>query len=453
MTDRAKICLIVNSQPGELRAGLTRDGELVDVLIHRDSKEPGPGDIYQGRVRRVVKAMKAAFVDLGTGPDGFLPLKGGVTATEGDYLLVQVRAPARDDKGPVLTARPNLAGPRLILTVGASGLKPSKSLPKQARSQALAALEGRETDEDGFILRRSSLVTGEDDLRAEAVRLTEQWLRVQEEASGGKGSRRLLSSDPLADLISAFLSQGGGADGLIADDPVIASHLGALAGMAPKVSNPKAGLFEAHGLEEKLEAALSPVVPLPSGGSLVLEQTAAVLAVDVNSGGGLKTGTEVVRITNTEAMRALAAQIRLRGLSGHVVVDGLSLEKRPVGSPALQTFKAALAREEVQADIGGITSQGLMEFTLRRTRSSLGSLCGPGNATARAFRLLRQAQSLGIDHPAGGRICLRAPSATVEDLRRGQSAAFRAQIEERLAITIALEEAEPVSTQEVRYER
>jgi len=396
--------ILISTSPGETRTALLADGRLVEVFMSRAGAESLVGNIYLGRVLSVNKGLDAAFVDTGTGRDGFLALpevrppggtdSGPDSGTEGvkdgigDYLnegasvLVQVLRDAAEDKGPKLTTRMTLPGVHLIYRPRQAGVGVSRRISDDAERDRLLGLvtklapEGLKEDlkEDGGFIVRTAAAGAEDGvIEAEAGRLTARWRGVEEQAETA-GAPRLLIGEATPALRALRDAGGAGIKKILADDAetlaglrgFCEAEMPAVAPLCALHQGPEA-LFDAYGVEEQIDAALSPRVALPGGGSLIISQTPALCAIDVNTGAADEGSRErTAGRVNREAAREIARQIRLRNLSGLIVADFVPVRGAGPKQAVLDALRQAAADDTLPVYVGGYTRLGLVEMTRPR---------------------------------------------------------------------------------------
>jgi ribonuclease G len=432
----------VSALPGETRIALAERGRLVEVWVSRPGAGCRVGDVYLGRVEKVVPGLEAAFVDVGGPRAGFLALAearpagageasaGGAIGdfvSEGDAVLVQVTREASLDKGPKLTQRVVLAGLFASFDTG---------LP------------------DGPVVRGRADPSGPD-VGREFERLRAEWERMESDAKRARAPARLGRE---AGAIAAALLDGRAASvgRIVVDDAdAFAEAKADLAEAAPELASglelsPDWGtLFDAFGLEEQIEAALEPAVALPSGGRLVVAETAALAAIDVDTGAASGAGgkEEVAAAVNREAAAEIARQIRLRNLGGAIVVDFAPSRRPRARAAALRALETSLADDPVGVHVFGFTRLGLVEMTRPRRRPSLAETLtqpwpspdGPGRARAPvavAYAALRRLIKESRAQP-GAAFSLAAPRAVVGAFE-GEAREARRRVEAHLGRTIAL---------------
>lgn len=330
---------------GRAAAALVVDGQLQDLLIDPDDDTPLPGAIFRAVADRPVKGLGGMFVQLPQGR-GFLKQTDGVAP--GQRLIVMVTGPAEDGKALPVSTRLLFKGQLAIVTPGAPGPNISRRIKDEALRAALQeVVQGAMAGADpghGLILRSAAALAGDEDIASEIAEL------------------RKLAAVVLADLEGdpELLVEGAGA------------HETAWRDWAdPEPDEVAEGQMEAAGVLDLIEALRDPSVALPGGGSMAIEPTRALVAVDVNT--GADTSPAAGLKASIAAARDLPRQLRLRGLAGQVAVDFAPFPKRDRGTLD-QVLKAAFKADTSDAALLGFTTMGLYELTLRRDRLPLARL-------------------------------------------------------------------------------
>ena len=462
--------ILISKSPGETRTALLTDGRLVEILISRAGGESLAGNVYLGRVVSVNKGLDAAFVDIGTGRDGYLALPEvrpagpdsgtngskdaiGEYLNEGASVLVQVTRDPIEDKGPKLITRITLPGVNLIFRPRQAGVSISKRITEDAeRGRLTGVVAERAPEGGGFIVRTAAAGVEAGAIEEEAARLTVRWREIEERAGTAEPPRLLL-----AEAIPALraLRDGGGAgiEKIIVDD---AETLAGVRGFCEAEMLAQASsierhqgadaLFEAHGIEEQIAAALSPLVPLPGGGSLIISQTPALTAIDVNTGGAGEGSRERTAFqVNLEAAHEAARQIRLRNLSGLIVVDFVSVRDAQRKQDVLDALRQAADGGGLPVYIAGYTRLGLVEMTRPRHGLSLRDiLCRSVQPEAVKSPLTLALEALrAAVHRGGAGVTLKATPDVIEVLNApegpGSAATALREAEERLGLAIRLD--------------
>lgn len=408
--------ILINAGPGETRVALLAKGTVVQVLFERDADDGGvEGAVFAGRVTAINRDLNAAFVDIGGTEPGFLAAadarrSGGeriklVTeaVSEGDKVLVQADREAMDGKGPRLTCRLALTGRFTTLLVGGEGMKFSRFMAPAER-KALEALEETLPVDCGLTFTPAVGGAAVDQIAADVARLLALRDEVEDAFEETTKAPEPLLAPP--DAVERALALAGPRCRVIADDPEAAREAEALApGLKAEVWSGKIPLFEEYGVDEALEGVLMPAVPLPSGGRVIIAETPALTAIDVDTGqskgGPLGSGSpqRLAARTNREAVGVIARELRLRNLSGQIVIDFLAMKGKKERLELLAHLRDALAGDPVECHVLGFTGLGLVELTRRRRGLSLTRLLGrPGglmpDPTAAALAALRRA--LGV---------------------------------------------------------
>lgn len=395
--------LIVRVRPGETRiARAGADGRLKDFAIYHDQSAGLVGDVFLGRVKKVIPAMEAAFVDIGAGRDGFLglpearphPHMGGEAPRdrisdyvhEGQAVLVQVLAAERDGKGPKLTARISVAGAFLVLTPTDPGIRVSKRIRDDTERNRLRAMltSGQLRESEGCVVRSGAAGAGIKTLHSEIELLRARWVGLKAHATHATPPA-LVSGDVPAAV--QFLTENGhsGITKIIIDDGVSAvrlqtdlTTLGALPSGGIERHTGAIDVFEVLGIADEVMGLMNASVRLAGGGSLIIEETAAVTTIDVNVGGGGEgkggRATDLALATNLEAVKEAARQMRLRNLAGLIVIDILTMSGKDGPGRVVTALKEATALDPASPQVLGTTNGGLLEVTRPRRRPPLSTL-------------------------------------------------------------------------------
>ncbi|SDE32951.1 ribonuclease E/G [Rhodospira trueperi] len=389
----ATTALVVSVGPGETRAARLDHGRLTAITHHR-VWAADPGAVLLGRMGP--RAGGGAMVDLGLWGEGFLDGREvkGDAPTEGAPLLLQVRQTTRTEphggaKAARLTRAVALTSPRLALGGRRPGVAVSSRITDAAeRSRLLGLLKSMAAKGDSLVARTAAAGATADVLAADLERLRTHWTEMTARADAATAPALvwpapvdwgglLGPADPVPETV-------------ILDDavarPALDRDLAQWLDPPPPVRmHPDPDdLFEATGVADALDAALSPVVPLPSGGRLVIEPTAALIAVDVDAGSGS------ARAANPEALAALPRELRLRGLSGSILVDLIPDGPRLPG-PARRALEDALAADPASTRLAGVSRLGLLEITRERRAPALAErLTGPAAQALAALRMVRR---------------------------------------------------------------
>jgi ribonuclease G len=403
--------ILINVTPQETRVAVTSAGVVQELLIERAASRGLVGDLYLGRVARVLPGMQSAFIDIGLERAAFLHVadiwehrrNGGEhrrsgeeparpierILTEGAALLVQVIKDPIGTKGARLSTQVSIAG-RLLVYLPQD--------PHIGISQKIGDEEGRQVlrerlrelvpadEKGGFILRTLAEASSDEELRADLDYLRHLWQVIRERSLGASPPARLyqdlsLAQRVLRDMVTAQTGR------VVVDSRENFQKLSAFAQTyMPNVLGKlehytgERPLFDLHNVEPEIEKALSRRVDLKSGGTLVIDQTEALTTIDVNTGGfvGSRSFDDTVFKTNLEAAQAIARQLRLRNLGGIIIVDFIDMDSEEHRAAVLDELQRALARDRTRVTVNGFTALGLVEMTRKRTRESLAHiLCEP----------------------------------------------------------------------------
>ena len=384
--------LLIDVMPGEIRAALVADGRVVELFVERRGRESLVGNLYLGRVERILDGMDAAFVDIGLGRSGFLGLDGARTgergdrdrigdyAVEGEAVAVQVVRDAVGRKGVQLSRRFSLAGRHLVYTPGRNRVAVSRQIADEDERTRLEALAGSVADADGgFIVRTAAEGAAAAEVAADAAHLRRLWSDVEASQAGASPPALLYEEPPpLLRLFRDRVSET--TDEIVIDSPgglaaardYCRRFLPALEGRLRLQTGPD-HVFDADEVEAEIDRALAPRFALPSGGELVIESTEALTAIDVNSGrftGGGRLEETAFR-TNLEAAEEAPRQLRLRNIGGLILIDFIHMRDETRWGRVLDALGGALAMDRANVRLIGRTGAGLVEITRRRQRDSL----------------------------------------------------------------------------------
>ncbi|HJS36521.1 MAG TPA: ribonuclease G [Burkholderiales bacterium] len=396
--------VLVNITPQETRVAVVHAGAVQELLIERAASRGLVGNIYMGRVARVLPGMQSAFVEVGLEraaflhvadirgerkPDGEAMRPIEKLLAEGQPLLVQVVKDPIGTKGARLTTQISIAGRLLVYVpqdphIGISQRIEDEGGRAALREQVRALLPAEE--KGGFIIRTLAEGASDAELAADIAFLRRLWADIRERALGAQPPRLVhqdlsLAQRVLRDMVTEdterVLVDSRENFHKLADfaetyTPQLRARLEHYAGERP--------LFDLYNVEPEIEKALARRVDLKSGGTLVFDQTEAMTTIDVNTGGyvGSRNFDETVFKTNLEAAQAIARQLRLRNLGGIILVDFIDMQSDEHRAAVLSELRKALARDRTRMTVNGFTQLGLVEMTRKRTRESLAHvLCEP----------------------------------------------------------------------------
>jgi ribonuclease G len=424
--------ILINWSPQETRVAIIESGAVQELHVERTLERGLVGNVYLGKVARVLPGMQSAFIDIGLDRAAFLhvadlhgahahkddnatrsaqpqvPIEKQVF--EGQPLMVQVIKDPIGTKGARLSTQISIAGRLLVFLPQDDHVGVSQKIPQEQRDSLRARLQKMVGTPatgggGGFILRTNGEDATDAELAEDIAYLRKTWSRIKEAALRlPPGS--LLHQDlsllqrVLRDLVTektqtiridsreqfAVLQAFGGEF-----MPQAAGRLQLYNGERP--------IFDLYNVDEEIAKALGRRVELKSGGYLIVDQTEALTTVDVNTGGfvGARNFDDTIFKTNLEAAHAIARQLRLRNLGGIIIVDFIDMQREDHREAVLAEFRKQLARDRVKTMSGGFSQLGLVEMTRKRTRESLAHmLCEPCAACQGAGQV-RTARTVAYD--------------------------------------------------------
>lgn len=360
-----------------IRAGEGRDvavledGRLVEYL----PDEPGASAeaIYLGRVERVMPGMKAAFVNIGQERAGFLPLEERNAdlpkLQSGQHILVQVRKEAHGEKGAFLSRDITLCGEYALLNPLNRMIGVSSRITREADRKALKALGDQIADgRFGLVMRAAALNAGEDAIREEVADLLAKWEAVAKAAPTAHAPSVLHAPRTTLDAVLDDYRPRG-IDRIVTNDAALAKSLASTATVTVLGDN----LFDVGRISNELAGALERRVWLKSGGNLVFDPCEAMTVVDVNTAKftGKTELQDTVLQMNLEAAAEVARQVRLRNISGIIIIDMIDMHQREHRHQVLKELERCFESDRVKTVVHGFTSLGLVEMTRKRMRPTL----------------------------------------------------------------------------------
>jgi ribonuclease G len=401
--------LLINVDGFETRVALLQNHSLAEIHLQRSGRYSLTGNVYKGKVVRILPGMQAAFVEIGLERPGFLHVRGiqlpqfdaegaevppadiRTLIHDGQELLVQVAKDPISGKGARLTTHLALASRYLVLMpfnahVGVSQRIEDEAERERLRTlvEALRAEHGM--DERGFILRTAADGMHAEALAADVCVLKRVWdwvkTRIDEQATPGLVYEELpIDTRILRDLASADLRavRIDDAETFQRVKAFVDQFLPEYAGLISHYEEP-VPLFERFGVEDELQRALDRRVPLKSGGHLVIEQTEAMTTIDVNTGGfvGARNLEDTVFRTNLEAASVIPRQLRLRNLGGIIVIDFIDMAEEEHRRAVMRALEKACEADSARIRLADFSHLGLVEISRKRTRESLSQqVCQP----------------------------------------------------------------------------
>ena len=400
-----KKMLINATQPEEVRVAMVDGQRLYDLDIENRQRIQTKANVYKAKVTRVEPSLEAAFVDFGADRHGFLPLKeispeyyrsrapegeGKVrikdVLKEGTEVIVQVDKEERGTKGAALTTYISLAGRYMVLMPNnpkAGGI--SRRIEGEDRSDLKDSLSQLNLpDGMGVIIRTAGVGRSTEELQWDLNYLLQLWESIAEANKESKAPVLIYQeSDVIIRAVRDYLRDD--IDQVLIDDPTAYQRAAEFVGMVmPKYKNrlkqyeDDLALFNRFQIEGQIETAFQREVRLPSGGSIVLDPTEALISIDINSARATKGGDieQTALQTNLEAAEEIARQLRLRDLGGLVVIDFIDMSSNRNQRAVENRIREALEVDRARIQVGRISRFGLLEMSRQRLRPSLGETSG-----------------------------------------------------------------------------
>jgi ribonuclease G len=421
--------ILINWSPQETRVAIIEHGAVQELHVERTLERGLVGNVYLGKVSRVLPGMQSAFIDIGLERAAFLhvadvwnpPAEGETISAaratqsqtpierqvfEGQSLMVQVIRDPIGSKGARLSTQISIAGRLLVFLPQDDHIGVSQKIPPAQREelrnrmQSLCGSQG-----GGFILRTNAEDACDSELAEDIAYLRKAWARIKE-ASMTLPAQSLLHQD--LNLLQRVLRDlvGEGTQTIRVDSreqfealrafgaefmPLAAQKLQHYKGERP--------IFDLYSVDEEIAKALGRRVDLKSGGYLIVDQTEALTTVDVNTGGyvGARNFDDTIFKTNLEAAQAIARQLRLRNLGGIIIADFIDMGREDHKEEVLAEFKKQLQRDRVKTMAGGFSQLGLVEMTRKRTRESLAHMLCEPCAACEGKGIVKTARSVAYD--------------------------------------------------------
>ncbi len=395
--------LLINVTPQETRVATVENGVLQELHVERTRSRGIVGNIYKGKVVRVLPGMQAAFIDIGLERTAFLHASDIVrrddnhngdidTNTEdpihyllsdGDEIVVQVLKDPLGSKGARLTTQLSIPARFLVFLPHGKHIGVSQRIENLEDRDRLRSTVGHilksEHKSGGMIVRTVAESASEEDLRLDVSFLHKVWERIERNTNGAVAPALIHEDIPLAMRTMRDVVRGGVekvridsretyekavsfADELI---PEVVSRIEYYPGERP--------IFDLYSVEDEIERALDRKVPLKSGGHLIIDRTEAMTTIDVNTGGfiGRRNLEETLFKTNLEAAQSIARQLRLRNIGGIIIIDFIDMVEPEHRRQVMRALEKALARDRNKTFVTHMSPLGLVEVTRKRTRESL----------------------------------------------------------------------------------
>lgn len=424
--------ILINASGSQFRIAITEDGKLVELFTEAPDTEHHVGNIYLGRVTKIVQGMNAAFVDIGLEQDGFLHFSDVDSTMEDDatddddddrprsatvdtadvalrtsktstskklptfstkrsgqitinlqakqMVVVQVTREAYQSKGVRITTKVGLTGRNVVLLPFEENIGISRKIQSVRERKRLRALAREVLPEGmGCIIRTAASGLPTDDVQRDFTTLLDDWREMESEIRNAKGPILLKQEENVAYSVLRDLFKDD-VDQVVIDDRKVFRELKAyVQRTAPHLDGKleffadTRPMFDVYGVERDVHLTHSRRVPLQSGGYLIIDHTEAMVVVDVNSGRASNQGSQEANAvkTNFEAMREVAKQLRLRDIGGMVLVDFIDMQQEDNRRKLYAEMKKELSRDRAKTIVYPITQLGIMQITRQRIRQSM----------------------------------------------------------------------------------
>ena len=466
--------VIINTSPHETRVALVKQGLLQEIFIERSHTRGTVGNIYQGKVVRILPGMQSAFVDIGQSRTAFMHITDLVAMAEtvdgtgkAEYppidhvlhdaqeLLVQVTKEPINAKGARVTSGISLSSRFLVYMPRTVRTGVSRLIEDEAERQRLKEILTelcQPGSTDGFIVRTAAVCASKAAIIRDAALLRAKWQCVASTSHGASQCSLVYEDLPLYLRVMRDVINPDTVKILVDSAPVYGVLARFLNDFMPETlrclehSNSSPPLFDTYDLEDQIEAALKPKVLLKSGGCLVIDQTEAMTTVDVNTGAfvGRRDLEDTIYRTNLEAAAAIPRQLRLRNIGGIVVIDFIDMATEEHKRQVLRILEKGKQADRVKWHITAISALGLVEMTRKRSsKSLLEVLCEPcvhcigrgliktaESVCLEIFREIQRKASSLVD-----RECLILASQAVIDRLLDEDSACIADLSRRLKTT------------------
>ncbi len=391
--------LLINVTPQETRVATVENGMLTEVWIERVQKIGLVGTIFQGKVKRVLPGMEAAFIDIGLEKAAFLhvsDLAGAVVVGddgerktqsisrmlhEGDLVAVQVIKDPLGTKGARVSSNLTTPSRYLVKMPFEQNIGISAKIENEEERERLRGLVelGRKNETAGYIVRTAAEGATEQSLLADMAYLDKVWEGLGDKRKSSKPGEVIFRELPLVQRTLRDMKSDHVERVRIDSRETFQSCVEFCAEYVPELSSKiehypgERPIFDLHGVEDEIDKALNKKVLLKSGGYLIIDQTESMTTVDVNTGAfvGRRTLEETIFKTNLEAAQSIARQLRLRNLGGIVIIDFIDMTVIEHRRQVMRALEKALEKDHAKTQVSEVSDLGLVEMTRKRTRESL----------------------------------------------------------------------------------
>jgi len=394
--------IIVSVNPFETRIAILEENKLVELFAEKKEKELLVGNIFKGVIKNVLPGMGAAFLDIGLARTAFLHFKDidpnslsaakkkifhkkdssliGHILSPGQEIVVQVKKDPIGKKGARVTGKLSIPGKFLVFMPTQKKLSISRKITSSKEKNRIKDILNELKDPKvGLIVRTDTDYIAVEDFEQEYNGLLKTWKLIEKQIKYAKSPACIYDENDLSfslvrDLFNSNVKR------LIVDDKKLRNHIiSRLKNITPELIdrielyNEDSPIFDAFGIEKEIEIIYRSRVNLPSGGNISIEQTEALVAIDINTGSftGRENYEETIEYTNIEAAKEIARQIRLRDLSGIMVIDFIDMKKDKSKENVYTALKNVMKRDRAKHKVFPFSQLGLVEISRKRTRPSL----------------------------------------------------------------------------------
>ncbi|MFF3006947.1 ribonuclease E/G [Kitasatospora sp. NPDC057940] len=459
--------MVVRQNGQRTQIGVLEDGVLVEHYVNKEQATSYVGNVYLGKVQNVLPSMEAAFVDIGKGRNAVLyagevnfgalghggPRRIESVLKSGQSVLVQVSKDPIGHKGARLTSQISLPGRYLVYVPEGSMTGISRKLPENERARLKQILKKIVPDDAGVIVRTAAEGASEEELTRDVQRLQQQWEDIQKKAATGNAPALLYGEPDMTVRVVRDIFNEDFTKVIVSGDEAWSTIHDYVSNVAPDLAErlqrwtSEVDVFATYRIDEQLMKALDRKVWLPSGGSLVIDRTEAMVVIDVNTGKFVGQGgnlEETVTRNNIEAAEEIVRQLRLRDLGGIIVIDFIDMVLESNRDLVLRRLLECLGRDRTKHQVAEVTSLGLVQMTRKRVgQGLLESFSEPCvHCNGRGVIVHMEQPSAHVHTPA---VSAEAAAGSSKRRRRGKGGAA-AEEPQAVEATVAevLVEGEPV---------
>lgn len=375
--------IVFSKMEEEIRIAVIDNGHLDEVFFEELDNDSVTGNIYLGKVENVVPSLEAAFVDIGVGRNAFLRFKDAPNRSKlgkGSKVLVQVKKDAIGTKGPQVTLKVSIPGRSVVYTPFSKHVGVSKKIAEAAeRDRLYKVAKSALSEKEGVIFRTAAYGVGDENIRDEIERLRNKWKEVNDSFKRGRKPKILYEESSLVEYILRERLTENTAEIVVDTEDlwhdVVAGVSKFKSGFKPVVRFVEGDSFITEGAYEKIKEIYKRIIPLESGGNVVIDRTEAMTVIDVNSASNVSGGdvAETSLVTNLEAASQIARHLRLRNIGGIIVIDFIDMKTDEDRTKVVNAFTEELKKDKAKSFVLGFTKLGLLEMTRRRSTAAIGT--------------------------------------------------------------------------------